>query len=224
MVRRDLVSAVLRAAATSGPSLFCRFLAEGEVEGEVEERSFAEFCGRALRLAAGLQEAGARGERVLLLYPPGVAFAEGFVACVLAGAVAVPAPPPDPTRLERTLPRLTGMATDADARFVLAPELVCATAAAAAELAPELARRVWLAAEVCAASTGRWSDPGADPETLAYLQYTSGSTGEPKGVRVTHGNLIHNSANIAAAFESGPGSVGVIWLPAYHDMGVLLTV
>ena len=221
MVHRDLVSAVLRAAATSGPSLFCRFLAEGEVEGEAEERSFADFCGRALRLAAGLQESGARGERVLLLYPPGVAFAEGFVACVLAGAVAVPAPPPDPTRLERTLPRLTGMATDADARFVLAPEIVCATAAAAAELAPELARRVWLAAEACAASTGRWSDPGAGPETLAYLQYTSGSTGEPKGVRVTHGNLIHNSANIAAAFESGPGSVGVIWLPAYHDMGLI---
>ncbi len=221
MVHRDLVAAILRSAAVGGASLFCRFLATGEPDGPDERRSFAEFCQRALRLASGLQAAGARGERVLLLYPPGVAFAEGFVACVLAGAVAVPALPPDPGRLERTLPRLTRMTVDADARFVLAPADLCAMAAALSELAPELARLPWLAAEDCASSTARWIDPGAGPDTLAYLQYTSGSTGEPRGVRVTHENLIHNSTNIAAAFGTHAGSVGVIWLPPYHDMGLI---
>ncbi|MBK9755982.1 MAG: SDR family NAD(P)-dependent oxidoreductase [Nannocystis sp.] len=215
------MAAILHSAAVGGGSLFCRFLAAGEVDGPLDERTFAEFCQRCLRLASGLQEAGARGERVLLLYPPGVAFAEGFVACVLAGAVAVPALPPDPSRLERTLPRLTRMVVDANARFVLAPDELCAMAAPLSELAPELARRPWLAAEACAGSTARWRDPGALPDTLAYLQYTSGSTGEPKGVRVTHANLIHNSANIAAAFGSHAGSAGVIWLPPYHDMGLI---
>ena len=221
MVHRDLVAAIVRSAAVGGSSLYCRFLATGEPDGEADERSFSEFCQRCLRLASGLQSAGARGERVLLLYPPGVAFAEGFVACVLAGAVAVPALPPDPGRLDRTLPRLTRMTLDADARFVLAPQALCAMAAAMSELAPELARRPWLAAEDCANSTARWIDPGVGPDTLAYLQYTSGSTGEPKGVRVTHENLIHNSANIAAAFGSHAGSRGVIWLPPYHDMGLI---
>lgn len=221
MAHRDLVAAILRSAAVGGSSLYCRFLLDGEVDGPVDERSFSGFCERCLRLASGLQEAGARGERVLLLYPPGVAFAEGFVACVLAGAVAVPALPPDPGRLERTLPRLTRMTIDAAARFVLAPRDLCAMAEALSAMAPELARIPWLAAEDCAGSTARWCDPGASGDTLAYLQYTSGSTGEPKGVRVTHENLLHNSANIAGAFGSHHGSRGVIWLPPYHDMGLI---
>ncbi|MEZ4453137.1 MAG: SDR family NAD(P)-dependent oxidoreductase [Nannocystaceae bacterium] len=221
MAHRDLVTAVLRAAAVGGGSLFCRFLEDGEIDGPRTERTFDEFVGRCLRLAAGIQAAGGRGERVLLLYPPGADFAEGFVACVLAGAIAVPVPPPDPRRLERTLSRLTRIAVDADIRFVLAPAELCAMVPAMAELAPELARRPWIAAESCAASGARWADPDASASSLAYLQYTSGSTGDPKGVRVTHGNLIHNTEGITYAFGAHAGSAATLWLPPHHDMGLI---
>ncbi|HRI09242.1 MAG TPA: AMP-binding protein, partial [Nannocystaceae bacterium] len=221
MRRGGLSAAILDAAALGAGAVYCRFLSEGEVDGEVVERRFDEFAERALRLAAGLQEAGVAGERVLLLFPPGVDFAEAFVACVLAGAVAVPVPPPDPRRLERTIGRLDRTAADADARFVLASADFCAMVPALAAMAPELARRTWLALETYAQSGARWRDPAAGPGAIAYLQYTSGSTGDPKGVCVTHENLIHNSANIAAAFGSNRRSAGVIWLPPYHDMGLI---
>ena len=68
---------------------------------------------------------------------------------------------------------------------------------------------------------GRWIDPGATNGTLAFLQYTSGSTATPKGVMITHGNLLDNSARIQASFDSTPESRGVFWLPLFHDMGLI---
>jgi acyl-CoA synthetase (AMP-forming)/AMP-acid ligase II len=87
--------------------------------------------------------------------------------------------------------------------------------------APELQAMRWLVTDNVTGSTARkWQDPSASSATLALLQYTSGSTAVPKGVMVSHGNLLHNSAYLTQALELTPDSVSVTWLPAFHDMGL----
>jgi len=181
--------------------------------------SFGELELRTRSLAARLQELGFEGERALLLYPSGLEFVTAFLGCLAAGVVAVPTPLPRPNRPMARLRAILG-----DAR----PRVVLTTAALAAEKsrwsvhAPDLAELPWVANDAidddCA---GRWRDPGGGPQTLAFLQYTSGSTDEPKGVMITHANLLHNAALIARSFRSTPESRGVSWLPLHHDMGLI---
>jgi acyl-CoA synthetase (AMP-forming)/AMP-acid ligase II/acyl carrier protein len=207
-------------AASSPESQAYTFLLDGELDeihltnGQVLHRTRA--------VGGLLQEAGARGERVLLLFPPGLDYLLAFLGCLQAGAIAVPAYPPDPSRLGRTLPRLDALTADAQARFVLAPAFIRDMAGEFFEQAGALARARWLAIEDAGpAHASAWKDPGATPETVAFLQYTSGSTGSPRGVVLTHANLLHNSDAIQRCFEHGSRSVGVIWLPPYHDMGLI---
>ena len=130
-------------------------------EGE-ERVTYAELDARARTIAAGL--ADARGERVLLVYPPGVEYVAALFGCFYAGAVAVPAYPPDPARLERTLPRLEAIIRDAEPKVVLTIDvltgLVGGNTLATDTLPP-----------------GSWSAPAA-PGDVALLQYTSGSTAD----------------------------------------------
>ncbi len=93
-----------------------------------------------MRIAAALQAGSAAGERALLLYPPGLEYIAGFFGCLYAGVIAVPAYPPDPMRLERTLPRLRAIIRDAQARVVLTTSFILGMAEALFEQAPELAR------------------------------------------------------------------------------------
>ncbi|WP_375770363.1 condensation domain-containing protein [Archangium gephyra] len=194
------------------------------VDGETEEAhlTYAGLNARARAIGGLLQELGARGERVLLLYPPGLDYVTAFVGCIYAGAIAVPAYPPDPMRLGRTLPRLEALISDARARFALTNGFIRSMADGLAEQFPGLAGLKWVATdEVPADAASAWKDPGLTRESLAFLQYTSGSTGTPRGVMLSHGNLLHNSTAIQRGFEPSPGSVGVIWLPPYHDMGLI---
>ncbi|MGO9462606.1 MAG: amino acid adenylation domain-containing protein, partial [Isosphaeraceae bacterium] len=166
-----------------------------------------------------LQELGLEGERALLLYPPGLEFVAAFLGCLSAGVIAVPTPLPRPNRPAE---RLRAIIEDARPRVVLTTAAVAADRARWSAQTPELAELDWVASDVIGEKlAGRWRDPGVVPETLAFLQYTSGSTDEPKGVMVTHGNLLHNSAVIASSFRSTPESRGVIWLPFHHDMGLI---
>jgi acyl-CoA synthetase (AMP-forming)/AMP-acid ligase II/acyl carrier protein len=194
------------------------------VDGETEEAclTYAGLDARARAIGGLLQELGARGEPVLLLYPPGLDYVTAFLGCIYAGALAVPAYPPDPMRLGRTLPRLEALVSDARARFALTNEFIRSMADGLAEQCPGLAGLKWVATdEVPADAASAWKDPGLTRESLAFLQYTSGSTGTPRGVMLSHGNLLHNSAVIQRGFESSAGSVAVIWLPPYHDMGLI---
>ena len=87
---------------------------------------------------------------------------------------------------------------------------------------PILKRVEWLAdRQVAGRTPAEWRQPEVHGDTLAFLQYTSGSTGVPKGVMLTHANLMHNSASIAYAFEHTRSGSGVFWLPSYHDMGLI---
>ncbi|WP_158616584.1 non-ribosomal peptide synthetase [Corallococcus sp. CA054B] len=194
------------------------------VDGESEEAAltYGEFDRQARAIGAWLQANGARGERALLLFPPGNEYLTAFFGCLYAGVVAVPAYPPDVTRLNRSLPRLEAMVRDARARFVLTTEMIHGMAGMLFEQAPELAGLTWMATDALAPGLeDGWKDPGVTGDALAFLQYTSGSTGSPKGVMLTHRNLLANLALIHRAFGHSRDSRGVIWLPPYHDMGLI---
>ncbi|MFL6196133.1 MAG: amino acid adenylation domain-containing protein [Thermoanaerobaculia bacterium] len=199
------------------------FLSHAEA-GVAEERvTWAELDARARAIGASLQAAGASGgERVALLLPPGPDFVASFFGCLYAGAVAVPALPPRPRGGD---PRLRAICRDARPRVALAAaDRLAALENAAAEI-PELAAAHRMApAPLGTAGAADWRRPDVRPESLAFLQYTSGSTSSPKGVMVSHGNLLHNEELIRQAFEQSADSVVLGWLPLHHDMGLIGTV
>lgn len=193
------------------------FVFFGDDDGQL---SYGELDRRARGVAAAIQTGAEPGERILLLYPPGLEYVVALFGCLYAGAVGVPAYPPDPARLNRTLPRLHAILRDARARTVLTIEGIRAVAGDLLEDSFDGMRL--LATDTDAAGgAGAWRDPTPGPETLALLQYTSGSTGTPRGVMLTHGNLLRNSEFIRRSFGHSPISRGVIWLPPYHDMGLI---
>lgn len=196
------------------------FLARGTEERKAY--SYVRLDERARSIAALLEAHGMKGERALLLYPQGVEFVEAFLGCLYAGAVAVPAYPPDPTRLARTLGRLLGIIADCRPKVVLATTELCAMAASFAEQVPGLAELKWLATDAEDLGVVALSSPvSARSEELAFLQYTSGSTSAPKGVMVSHGNLLTNIAHIGSSLRVGEDSCSVTWLPSFHDMGLV---
>lgn len=193
-------------------------------DGEQDEThmTYGQLEKRAQAIGATLQAHGATGKQVLLLYPPGLEYVAGFLGCLYAGAVAVPAYPPDPTRLNRTLPRLQAMVHDADAVIALTTTPILAMAQMLFLHAPDLAELDWIASDQISTDAAvSWRAPAVDKDTLAFLQYTSGSTRAPRGVMLTHHNLLHNSSLIANTFGLQNDDVGVIWLPPYHDMGLI---
>ncbi|MCA9969271.1 MAG: AMP-binding protein [Anaerolineales bacterium] len=194
------------------------------VDGDKDERhlTYAQLDHRARAVAAELQTRVAPGARVLLLYPPGLDYICGFFGCLYAGAIAVPAYPPDPARLAQTLPRLQAIAADAQASLVLTTAAIQRMASVLLAQAPDLAGLPWLATDTLPAETAVSFQPASHtPDTIAFLQYTSGSTRAPRGVILTHANLLHNLRHIAAHMATSDASVGVIWLPPYHDMGLI---
>ncbi|MEM7350844.1 MAG: AMP-binding protein, partial [Acidobacteriota bacterium] len=192
------------------------FLVDGEQAGD--RLLYGELDARARSIAAQLVRAGAVGERALLLYPPGLEFAAAFFGCLYAGTVAVPAYPP----ARRTLDRLRSIALDAQPRVALTTAGQRARYEALLGKVPELGGLHWLATDEAAeAPAGAWSEPPVGRDALALLQYTSGSTAAPKGVEITHGNLLSNEEMIRQAFGQSSDSVVVGWLPVYHDMGLI---
>ncbi|HSG41484.1 MAG TPA: AMP-binding protein, partial [Thermoanaerobaculia bacterium] len=212
---QDLV-ALLRQRAQDRPDVGFTFLHDGEAQAE--KLSYAGLDRRARSIAALLRAAGAEGERVLLLLPHGLDFIAAFFGCLYARAVAVPAYPP---RVNRPDLRLRAIAEDCRPRAVLTTAATLARATTLKEHIPALAGAAWLAADTADVPEPLWdvAEPGAG--ALAFLQYTSGSTGIPKGVMVSHGNLLHNEEMIRQAFGNTLGSVIAGWLPLFHDMGLI---
>jgi acyl-CoA synthetase (AMP-forming)/AMP-acid ligase II len=212
-IPRHFVEVIQRHAYERPDSLAYRFLRR---EVEAETLSFAQLDQAARAVAGALS--GHEGERAMLLFPPGLGFVKTFLGCWYAGIVPVPCSPP--TR-EHEVERLLRVARDADVRFVL-------TVAPLAELVRSqlaergLSRVACLDAdELLRAPVEPWSDPGLSPQTIALLQYTSGSTSEPKGVVVSHANLVHNQRAIKELFGHDENTRVVGWLPLYHDMGLI---
>ncbi len=196
------------------------FLVDGETDAV--KLTYRELDQRARAVAAQLEMVCEPRARALLLFPPGLDYIAAFCGCLYAGVVAVPAYPP---RMNRNLQRLQAIVADSDAAVALT------TTATLARIKPSLAQQEglenlrWLETDNLAndlAATSRM--PDINRETLALLQYTSGSTATPKGVMVTHGNLLHNESMIQRAFRQTPDSIIAGWLPLYHDMGLIGTV
>lgn len=195
------------------------YLADGEEEGS--HLTYGELDRQARAIGALLQRWGASGERALLLYPPGLEFVAAFFGCLYGGVVAVPVYPPDPSRLNRALPRLQAIVNDARPLAALTTSPVLSMVEYVVLQAPEFQSMRWLATDNLPGDLAEeWRDPGVGSDTLALLQYTSGSTAVPKGVMVSHGNLLHNSELVRRSFELTPDDRSVCWLPLYHDMGL----
>ncbi|CAK0771684.1 (acyl-carrier-protein) S-malonyltransferase [Gammaproteobacteria bacterium] len=211
---------LLRHWATITPeALAYTFLKDGRDEGL--RYTYRQLDEHARAIAVALS--GARGERALLLYPPGVEFIAGFFGALYAGVIAIPAPPPDAARLKRTLPRLNAIIRDAEASLVLATgefvDILATEMAASGEFPPMR----WLATDRVDTTQAHESSgfPSIDDTTIAYLQYTSGSTSTPKGVMLTHRNIMRQSATLQRGFGYDRDSVEVTWMPYFHDYGLI---
>ena len=191
-------------------------------EGSDDGVTYAQLFRRAKAVAVQLQERGMEGERILLLYPPCLDFVIGFFGCVLAGAIAVPAYPP---RRNRNADRIQSIADDAESRLAMTVSSVAQRMQNAMDGALPLANIKWLETDKVDESTAnQWRRPSIRSDSLAVLQYTSGSTGSPKGVMLTHGNLTYNTQIICHGFRPGRDGRGFCWLPTYHDMGLVGSV
>jgi amino acid adenylation domain-containing protein/non-ribosomal peptide synthase protein (TIGR01720 family) len=211
---------VLRWRAVDHPEApACTFLPDGE--GREERLCYGELDRRARSIAAAL--AGAAGSRALLVYDSGPDYIATIYGCLYAGVTAVPVYPPDPFRIERTLPRLCSIVADAGATWLLATEATLNWVRPLFRNVPGLTSS--LATDRLGDSGRNDAAPGdwpaaAAPHLPAILQYTSGSTGIPRGVTITHANLLANLRTIDATIDR-EGNVVVLWLPLYHDMGLI---
>ena len=191
------------------------------LDGETTEAqlTYHELDERARAIGTHLQSLGAAGERALLLYPPGLDYVTAFFGCLYAGLIAVPAYPP---RLNRPMPRLQTMVSDAQVSVALTTPQILASLESRFDHLPDLKALHWLSTDnIANAQAEAWQMPTISANSLAFLQYTSGSTATPRGVMLTHANLLHNLRQIQACFETTSDSQGVFWLPLYHDMGLI---
>lgn len=213
----SLVSLLRLRALEQGSVTAFMFLRDGETAED--SLTYAELDRRARAVGALLQARGAQGQQALLLFPPGLDYIVAFFGCLYAGVVAVPAYPP---HHNRNLPRVQAIARDARASFALCTQGISDVLTrqfTGTEGFESL--QCFTTDEIPTGAEEHWQDPGVTSETLAFLQYTSGSTGSPKGVMLTHGNLLHNSELIHRACGTSSSSRVVSWLPPYHDMGLI---
>ncbi|NUQ72849.1 MAG: fatty acyl-AMP ligase [Polyangiaceae bacterium] len=220
-----LVELLRRRAADQPDRVGYTFLTDGETQEQ--NLTYGELDKKARAIGASLQAMGVRGERALLLYPPGLECLEAFMGCLYAGVVAVPLDLPDPSRISRTLPRLQAIAASAQASVALASSDVRDGHLAALRKVDgvlDIGQVKWLITDRIEEGAGEnLVDAEITEDTIAYLLYTSGSTATPKGVVVSHKNLLANMAGIHAMNEHTPESVMVTWLPLSHDLGLVFT-
>ncbi|OZH55424.1 AMP-binding protein [Hydrocoleum sp. CS-953] len=199
------------------------FLPDGETKSG--SLTYQQLNTQVRAIAAHLQSFIIPGDRILVVYPytAGLEFITSFLGCICAGAIAVTSNPP---LNNDAIAKLQERVESSEPKAILTTESflkeIRGKLAKNPDLAPKLNQYPWIATDkISFYEAPQWREPKIDPDTLAFFQYTSGSTGKPKGVMVTHGNVLHNSEIIYQSFEHSPESQGVIWLPMFHDMGLI---
>lgn len=213
------LSEVLQARAAYTPDKTAYiFLKDGDDD---EERiTYRELDQAARRIAHHLTGSGSRGERALMLFPPGLEFVKALFGCFYAGIIAVPAYPP---RKNRSLDRIKALVVDSGTSLVLSSTEIFQSTARSFSDPDELKQMKWLVVDDFTNDGIIHFDHGTPPRPgeVALLQYTSGSTGQPKGVMVTHRNIMRNAEFMRQIFRLHSKSISVTWLPNFHDMGLI---
>ena len=184
--------------------------------------TYGQLDRKARAIAAALQATAKKGDRILLLFPPGVEFLYAYFGCLYAGCIAVPAYPPHPARVHKSLASISRLMKDATPSVILLNDSLNAAFFSKTTLPNEHPTVQWASVETALKTPARaFATVDIAREDLAFLQYTSGSTGDPKGVMVSHRNLMDNLKHIKRIFGLSEASSSVFWLPPYHDMGLI---
>lgn len=195
-----------------------RFLEDGESKEKV--LTYAKLDERARAVGSKLVSMNMGGQRALLLFQSGLEFIEAFFGCHYAGVIPVPAFPP---RRNRNMGRIDAISKDADAAVALTTfDVMDRMDQATLESTPSLQKASWVSVDKIPNELARdWVKPELSLDDIALIQYTSGSTGSPKGVVLTQRNVISNCRMISKAFQVGLNDIAISWLPLYHDMGLI---
>lgn len=230
---RSLVDLLTAHASQQPDRTAYRYLVTGDSDAETQEISYGRLAHRSLAVAAWLQERGLAGTRALLLFPAGLDFVSAFLGCLAADVVAVPGVlPQGRSQNHRALIRMKRLIADADAGVILGTRDVIGALETWKETLPELDTIIGVATDdIPDEAAGSWREPGLTGDSVALLQYTSGSTVAPRGVVITHANLLDNERIITERMGHTPDALAehdhelfVSWLPAYHDMGLILPI
>ena len=218
----SIIDGIRKKALSHPDSPALSFLPDGKAEN-AELCSYSRLDMRARAIAAAIQATGqGDGRPVLLMLPPGLEFIAAFFGCLYARAIAVPMTPPGLARMARTFNRLARIVEDSGSRVFI-------TSARLRKAVEELAERVHFADSIriiCLDETDdalsrSWQELPLTAHTPGWLQYTSGSTSSPKGVIITHGNIMANLDSIAGHMRLRENIPIVSWLPPFHDMGLV---
>ena len=211
----DLVDLLNARALHEGERVAYTFLEDGRTE--TGSLTYGELDRAARRIAAWLLDHADRGDRALLIYPSGLEFLKAFFGCLYAGVIAVPLYPPRRNRIDQ---RIESVGADAQATVALTTTQILFDMQRRVENARALEQIPWRATDKEDVAE-RDAEFQPEASTIAFLQYTSGSTAAPKGVMVSHANLIDNLAAIDQCGQHSTDSVMVSWLPVFHDMGLV---
>ena len=211
----NLVELLRHRADEKPQSLVYTFLLNGETEDA--RLTYGELDRRARCLACHLEGHGVAGEPIPLLYPPSLDFIVGFFGCLYAGAIPVPLP-----EHRRRLPKIESATRSSGAWLGLTNGAYEPRIRSLLAENPETQNLQLVASDTLPDGSGAdWKSPVLPDDDLAYLQYTSGSIGESKGVMIRHSHLLHNFAVQQKALQPTTASVLVSWLPAFHDLGLI---
>ncbi len=213
----DLLSILDQRASQSPENLAYIFLKDRE--NQEQKITYQQLSQISKRIATRLQSLIPPGARALLLYPQGLDFITAFLGCLSAGIIAVPAYPP---KRNQKISRLIAIIENSQ------PQIILTTSSLLENIQLKIKDFLDLSVTQFLATDNLNNDedfefhlPDISGNTLAFLQYTSGSTGSPKGVMISHHNIAHNSVYIQKAFQLTEKSVSVTWLPSFHDMGLI---
>ncbi|MDK1289026.1 non-ribosomal peptide synthetase/type I polyketide synthase [Pseudoalteromonas umbrosa] len=219
-MKTDLVTALVTLANTRGGDTAYQYFFSDDLPSQ--SLTYQQLDQRARQIAQHLSEHFEQGDRALLLYNSGFAFIEAFFACLYAGIIAVPVYPP---KKNQNITRLRSIIEDAGAKGVLTSEKVNEIARPLFESEASLNDLALFTTDTITCDVKRdWQAISVKGQDLAFLQYTSGSTGAPKGVMVTHDNIIDNEEMMKVAFGHSSQTPIVSWLPHFHDMGLIFGI
>lgn len=211
MINMTIVDFLKDRAARNANDLAFRFLGNGELDGPITEWTFSELYHQSVGVAEDLVEQGLGGSSVLLAFPPGLEFVKAFYGCLLAQVRAVPVPLPNP-QSKNPLGRILNTARACGAKTVLTTQELSELVATMAGALPVSLRAV---TDRVAAD---WAGPRVAMDAIAYLQFTSGSTGHPKGVAVSHANAVANIRVMGQMLRLDSTKPAMVWAPHYHDL------